>query len=157
MLDTIKMTHLTADVESKSEKMRVLSRAGYSRSEIAKFLDVRYQFVRNVLVREEARNAGPPARHQPAARDISSAAAHRVIVGSQGEVLLPDKVRQELGLRSGETLLVSVEDDEIRLTTVSAAIRKVQAAVRQYVPDSVSLVDELLDDRRREIESESKE
>jgi hypothetical protein len=37
---------------SKSEKIRKLNELGISRGEIAKLLDIRYQFVRNVLERE---------------------------------------------------------------------------------------------------------
>lgn len=35
---------------TKSDKIRELARAGYSRTEISAFLDIRYQHVRNVLV-----------------------------------------------------------------------------------------------------------
>ncbi len=38
---------------SKSQEIRKLSQDGLSRSEIAKKLKIRYQFVRNVLVNEE--------------------------------------------------------------------------------------------------------
>jgi len=47
-----RMTALTKGLPSKSEKMRVLARAGYGRKAIAEFLGTRYQFVRNVLVEE---------------------------------------------------------------------------------------------------------
>jgi len=47
---------LRSDV-SKSEKMRLLDKAGVSRWNISKLMDVKYQFVRNVLEREKAKNA----------------------------------------------------------------------------------------------------
>lgn len=37
-----------------ADKIRALSRAGFSRSEIATFLDIRYQHVRNTLIRDRA-------------------------------------------------------------------------------------------------------
>lgn len=39
-----------AGLPTKSEMIRALARAGYSRTEIAKYLEIRYQHVRNVLV-----------------------------------------------------------------------------------------------------------
>jgi hypothetical protein len=47
-------------------------------------------------------------------------------------------------------LLVRFDDDEIRLVTPEATTRKVQAAVRKFVPEGVSLVEELLKERRKE-------
>jgi len=39
------------DLQTTSDKIRALARAGYDRAEIAKYLDIRYQHVRNVLLR----------------------------------------------------------------------------------------------------------
>lgn len=41
---------ITKDLATVSAKIRALDAAGYTRSQIAKFLDKRYQHVRNVLV-----------------------------------------------------------------------------------------------------------
>jgi hypothetical protein len=40
------------DLTTKSTVIRYLTRVGFSRSEIAKMLDIRYQHVRNVLTQE---------------------------------------------------------------------------------------------------------
>ncbi len=42
---------ITRELSTTSDKIRALSNAGYDRVEIAKFLDIRYQHVRNVLLR----------------------------------------------------------------------------------------------------------
>ena len=42
-----------AEGVSKSEKIRQLNQKGYKRSEIAKILNIRYQFVRNVLTSQK--------------------------------------------------------------------------------------------------------
>ena len=60
-------------------------------------------------------------------------------------------------MKAGDRVLVSVADDEIRLVTIPTMVRKVQAAVRKFIPEDVSLVDELLEDRRREVERERNE
>jgi len=44
-----KMIYLTEGLQTKADKMRVLDRAGYARADIARFLGVRYQQVRNTL------------------------------------------------------------------------------------------------------------
>jgi hypothetical protein len=38
-------------LQTTADKIRALANAGYDRTEIAKFLNIRYQHVRNVLVR----------------------------------------------------------------------------------------------------------
>lgn len=46
---------------------------------------------------------------------MTSANADTVILGTKGEVVLPRKVRGELGLRPGDELEVRLEDDCIVL------------------------------------------
>ena len=45
------MDEVIAGLRTKADKIRALFRAGYSRSEIAQCLGIRYQHARNVLVR----------------------------------------------------------------------------------------------------------
>ena len=71
--------------------------------------------------------------------------------------MIPAGIMKSLGLPAGEMLIVLVEEGEIRLMTIPTAVEKARALVRQYVPAGVSLVDELLEDRRREAERESRE
>lgn len=151
-----RMTELTQGLTSKSEKMRRLAKAGYSRGDIARHLGTSYQFVRNVLVREEAR---PVAAVKTSNTPLRPTERHsnRVRLGPSGSVALPVAITQALGLKEGDALIATVEDDEIRLMTIPTAVRKVQAMLRQHVPEGVSLVDELLEDRRREVEAERQE
>lgn len=58
-------------LQTKSDKIRFLARAGYSRAEIAKFLGIRYQHVRNVLVQsgiEAGSRNDLPKTNQPSSR-----------------------------------------------------------------------------------------
>jgi AbrB family looped-hinge helix DNA binding protein len=147
------MLKLTEGLASKSEKMRVLAKAGYGRKVIAGFLGVRYQFVRNVLVENEARNAKKVAA---AASGESELAPTKLRLGPDGRVVIPAAFREALGLSEGDTLIASIDDGELNLLTRRAAVRRAQAIVRQFVPEGVSLVDELIEDRRREVEREQK-
>lgn len=71
-------------------------------------------------------------------------------VSDGGRVVIPVAIRQSLGLKEGDTVLWELRGGEAVLTTRLAQMREAQAMVRQYVPEGVSLVDELIADRRAE-------
>jgi bifunctional DNA-binding transcriptional regulator/antitoxin component of YhaV-PrlF toxin-antitoxin module len=73
-----------------------------------------------------------------------------------GRVLLPGEVRAAMGVAEGDTLTGVVEDGVLRLMSLDTAVRQIQAMVRQRVPEGVSLVDELIAERRAENARESK-
>jgi AbrB family looped-hinge helix DNA binding protein len=150
-----RMRELTEGLTSKSDKMRVLAKAGYGRKAIADFLGTRYQFVRNVLVQDEARKAKQAAA--ATSSGPTELAPTRLRVGPDGRVVIPAAFREALGLSEGTTLIAALEGGELHLLTVPAAVRKAQAIVRQFVPKGVSLVDELLEERRREVEREQRD
>jgi len=136
--------------------MRALAKAGYSRGDIARHLGTSYQFVRNVLLRDEARLQETAAAHLSSGGDADATrpGPHKVRLGPAGQIALPAAIQDKLSLKQGDTLFVEAADGEVRLLTVSAAVRKAQAIVRKFVPADVSLVDELLEDRRREAEKD---
>jgi AbrB family looped-hinge helix DNA binding protein len=151
------MSKLTKGLSSKSEKMRMLAKAGYSRGDIARYLGTSYQFVRNVLVREMDRTSAAKSGPTIVPSDGANLAPNRVRLGAAGQITIPEAVRTAVGFQEGDTLILTVENEEVRLMTIPVAVRKAQAIVRQYVPEGVSLVDELLEDRRREVERERQE
>jgi AbrB family looped-hinge helix DNA binding protein len=67
-----------------------------------------------------------------------------------GRVVIPAEIRKALGLKEGDTVLWELVDGEARLTTQLQRMRKAQAMVRRHVPQGVSLVDELIRERRAE-------
>jgi AbrB family looped-hinge helix DNA binding protein len=83
--------------------------------------------------------------------------AIRVTVGPKGRVVVPAPIRRELGIEEGTQLMARVEGDGIVLEPRSAAIRRLQALVRAAVPEGVSLVDELIAERREEARREQAE
>jgi AbrB family looped-hinge helix DNA binding protein len=78
----------------------------------------------------------------------------RVAMASNGRLVIPANVRSELGMQDGGTFIVHVQNGQIRLEPIHAAVARAQAIVRQYVPETARLVGELTEDRRREAESE---
>lgn len=80
--------------------------------------------------------------------------AQRVKIVDGGKLVIPAAMRRELGLSTGDTVLVDVEDGELRVRSVSRAIQRARSILRKYVPEGVGLADELIADRRREAEYE---
>jgi AbrB family looped-hinge helix DNA binding protein len=77
-----------------------------------------------------------------------------VRMGRNGRLSLPAKVRREIGMPEGGSLMVRVEDGEVRLEPMAHAIARVQALVRGYVPEGTSLTAELSAERRLAAEQE---
>jgi AbrB family looped-hinge helix DNA binding protein len=79
---------------------------------------------------------------------------NRIRVGPDGQLAIPATIREALGLKEGDALIPIVENGELHFLPLQAAVRRAQAIVRRFVPEGVSLVEELLEDRRREVERE---
>jgi AbrB family looped-hinge helix DNA binding protein len=72
-------------------------------------------------------------------------------IGVGGRVVIPAEFRKALQLKEGDSVLISVEDGELRVSTVAERVRRVQRFVAErIVPRGPSIVDELLRDRREE-------
>lgn len=74
----------------------------------------------------------------------------RLKVNENGRVVIPAEFRKALGIKAGDEIILRWDDDELRITTMKRRIERAQRHVRQYVRPGVSLVDELLADRKRE-------
>ena len=82
--------------------------------------------------------------------------AQEARLGHQGRLVIPASARHALGLHAGDLLSVRVETDHLvleRHATVLARLRERFAAV----PDTVSLADELISERREEARREQPE
>ncbi|MBZ5593229.1 MAG: AbrB/MazE/SpoVT family DNA-binding domain-containing protein [Acidobacteriia bacterium] len=69
-------------------------------------------------------------------------------VNENGRVVIPASFRKRLGIHVGDEVVLRVEDDELRITTLKRRIERAQRLVRKHVKSGVSLVDELIADRR---------
>ncbi len=78
----------------------------------------------------------------------------RVKIIEGGKLVIPAAMRRELGIATGDTVVVDVTDGELRVRSLPAAIARAQAILRRHVPDGVSLVDDLIADRRHEADRE---
>jgi len=154
-----------------SARIRALAAAGFSRAEIAKLVQRSYQQVRQVLLDEERRrslegasdgirNTGASGmREEPAPfehlRDPRKPATERLELEKGGRLTLSPSMMEAMGLAPGRVVLAIPDGDGVvKLMTPDTAMKQAQAIIRQYVPPGVSLVDELLAERRREAERE---
>lgn len=72
----------------------------------------------------------------------------RLKVNENGRVVIPVEFRRALGVDAGDEVILTWKDDEIRITTMQQRIERAQRRARQYVKPGISLVDELIAERR---------
>jgi len=73
----------------------------------------------------------------------------RVRVNDNGRLVIPASFRRALGIAAGDELVLRVEDDELRISTMKHRIAQAQQLVRRHVRPGTSLVDELISERRK--------
>ena len=89
-------------------------------------------------------------------RDLVKREHSEVRVGPQGRLVIPANIRREMGIESGDILLVTAKDGKLvfkRPHQVRERLKKTFA----NVPPDVSLADELIAERRLEAQRESEE
>ena len=72
----------------------------------------------------------------------------RTRVNENGRVVIPASYRKMLGIKAGDEVILRMEDDELRITTMKRRLERAQRRIRQYVKAGVSLADELIAERR---------
>ncbi len=145
--DRPRMDGVVSGLRTKSDKIRALALSGYSRGDIARYLEISYQHVWNVL------NAPIPASSRAAPAPSKESMA---TIGPGGRIVIPAAYREAMGLKEGDRIVLSFEDRELRIMSREAATKRAQDLVGSYVPEDVSLVDELIAERRREAAHEDR-
>jgi AbrB family looped-hinge helix DNA binding protein len=69
-------------------------------------------------------------------------------VNENGRVVIPASFRKALGINVGDEVVLRMEDDELRITTLKRRVERAQRLVRKHVKRGTSLVDELIAERR---------
>jgi len=73
-----------------------------------------------------------------------------VKIDKTGRILIPLKMRRELGFREGTELILRVEEGELRVHTREAALRRAKERLKRLKRPGESVVDEFLAERREE-------
>ena len=69
-------------------------------------------------------------------------------VNENGRVVIPASFRKALGINVGDEVVLRMEDDGLRITTLKLRVERAQRLVRKHVKRGTSLVDELIAERR---------
>ena len=80
--------------------------------------------------------------------------SRRVKVDGGGRIVVPAGFRKALGIRSGQEMLMSLDDGFVRLQTIDAALERVRAIARSRRRSDASVVDEFITERRAEAAAE---
>ncbi|HEY8740969.1 MAG TPA: AbrB/MazE/SpoVT family DNA-binding domain-containing protein [Candidatus Dormibacteraeota bacterium] len=78
-----------------------------------------------------------------------------VQLGPQGRIVIPARLRRALGLKPGDRMVAGLEDQRVVLERREAVLARLQASFADAVPAGVSLVDELIEERRAEAARET--
>ncbi|TNC46263.1 AbrB/MazE/SpoVT family DNA-binding domain-containing protein [Rubellimicrobium rubrum] len=76
--------------------------------------------------------------------------SQRVKIVEGGKLVIPAAFRREMGIAPGDTVVVELDAGELRVRSLSSAIRQVQARMRELNPEGRLLSDELIADKRAE-------
>ncbi|MCF6099815.1 AbrB/MazE/SpoVT family DNA-binding domain-containing protein [Mesorhizobium muleiense] len=74
----------------------------------------------------------------------------RVRLGEGGRFVIPAAMREEMGVKPGEDLILHVENGELRVRSWLRNLRRVQAELSALKKPGESVVDEFLKERREE-------
>lgn len=77
-----------------------------------------------------------------------------VKVASNGRMVLPLSVRKAMGLHGDAKIILTVEDDEVRLTPIGHGVTKAQALYREHAKHARS-TDDFLNDRKADAVAEA--
>jgi hypothetical protein len=153
---------LTKGLTTKSEKIRTLGRKGVPTAEIARFLEIRYQHARNVLVDAGLQHGGMaeemPALETKMMPPVDSGSFVRqsvwVDVDAQGRLQIPADLLALVGVTGQDRLFIKPTERGFEVLTRRGAMARMKEISAPLVRPGFSLADELIADRRREVAAE---
>jgi hypothetical protein len=151
-------------MRTKADKIRALAAAGHERAKMASFLGIRYQHVRNVLVRLEARfpMGVPPSRGTGLAEPAAPLTEWQesgpdqeptygsFVIDEHGRIMLPRNVIAALDGEPQRPIPWRFEDGELKLMNRAAGIRWAQELAARSPNAHLISSDALIAERRAE-------
>jgi AbrB family looped-hinge helix DNA binding protein len=81
----------------------------------------------------------------------------KTVLAANGRIVIPAAIREELGFRPGETLVMEVHEGQLRVESFDARLARFQEELIQLVGPERSLSDELVAERRAEARREQED
>jgi AbrB family looped-hinge helix DNA binding protein len=76
-------------------------------------------------------------------------------INENGRIVIPAALREKMGVKPGDSLLMEVEDGVLRVESHRARIRRIQEEFKQFAPKDGTLAsDQLIAERREEARRE---
>ena len=88
---------------------------------------------------------------------IEPDSVHHVVMGKDGRIVIPASIRSQVNMPKGGAFVIHADEGVVTLEPLSHAIAAVQAMMKPYAIEGVSIVDELIADRRAEAAREDEE
>lgn len=88
------------------------------------------------------------ARHSASFEPVAK--RETVRLGEGGRFVIPAAMREAMGVKPGDTLVMKLHDGELRVTGFSVAIKRAQALFKAVPPKGDGVVDTFLAERRKE-------
>lgn len=146
------MRRAVATTSRVSDQIRALDRLGVARADIARFLNRRYQQVRNVLEADKLRSAHPSASSQSVSQSVHALrpdggrparpaslasspvqGAVRLRIEAESGLALPSHLLDALGVGPGAEVLAVIQDGQVTLLGPAATAGRAEELVRQLV------------------------
>ena len=132
-MDEEKMAALTEEFPVKADKMRVLAKAGVSRGDIARFLGVRYQQVRNTLEGDKQTGYAPEldakVRKLKVQKRQEAAPFRLLAVAGDEPVVLPSDLIEDY-VEEGEPLYAVATKHGLFIGSAKSMQARVQASFK---------------------------
>jgi AbrB family looped-hinge helix DNA binding protein len=78
-------------------------------------------------------------------------------LNDNGRIVIPAEIRSKMGIKPGDTLILTLEGDVLKVESQMARIRRIQESMHALIPGDRLLSDELIEDRREEARREMEE
>ena len=78
-------------------------------------------------------------------------------INDNGRIVIPAEIRQRMGIKPGDTLVLTLEGDVLKVESQLRRIRRIQESLRALIPGDRLLSDELIAERREEARREMEE
>lgn len=79
---------------------------------------------------------------------------HRTTINENGRLVIPAAYRKALDIQPGEEIILRLENNELRISTIKQALQRARQLVKQHINPDISLVESLLSERLKEAKNE---